>query len=176
MRVKNFSAEDIKTRVSWINNSSINTSMYFDLPATIEQTQKWHESNKTKTNRQDFTFFKGNEIVAMGGLVSIDKQASHAELYIMVNPNLHGQGWGKKSTKWLLFYGFEYLKLNKVYLFTDGANVSGYRLYESIGMVYEGTMRQHKLKNGELKDRRIYSILSEEWELLNYAEDFKYEN
>lgn len=176
MLVKIFSAEDIKTRVSWINASSINTSMYFHLPATIEQTQKWYESNKNKKNRKDFTFFTDNKIVSMGGLVSIDTDASHAELYIMVNPNLHGQGWGKKSTKWLLFYAFEYLKLNKVYLFTDSANVNGYRLYESIGMVYEGTMRQHKLKNQELRDRRIYSILKEEWSLVDYKEDFVYES
>lgn len=176
MLVKNFSDADITTRVSWINDSSINTSMYFHLPATIEQTQKWYQSNKTKTNRKDFTFFTDNNIVAMGGLVSIDTESNHAELYIMVNPNLHGQGWGKKSTKWLLFYAFEYLKLNKVYLFTDGANVSGYHLYESIGMIYEGTMRQHKLKNKELRDRRIYSILNEEWKLIDYKEDFVYES
>lgn len=176
MLVKNFSAKDIHTRVFWINDSNINTSMYFDLPVTIEQTQKWYESNKTKTNRQDFTFFAGDKTIAMGGLVSINTEVNHAELYIMVNPKLHGQGWGKKATKWILFYAFEHLNLNKVYLFTDGANVSGYRLYESIGMVYEGTMRQHKLKNQELKDRRIYSILNEEWILIDYKEDFKYED
>lgn len=176
MLVKHLSDKDIQTRVSWINNSNINTSMYFDLPATIEQTQKWYESNKNKKNRQDFTFFEVDNIVAMGGLVSIDREANHAELYIMVNPDLHGQGWGKKSTKWLLFYAFEHLKLNKVYLFTDSANVSGYHLYESIGMVYEGTMRQHKIKNQELKDRRIYSILSQEWSLIDYKEDFEYES
>ena len=91
MLVKNFSDADITTRVSWINDSSINTSMYFHLPATIEQTQKWYQSNKTKTNRKDFTFFTDNNIVAMGGLVSIDTESNHAELYIMVNPDLHGQ-------------------------------------------------------------------------------------
>ena len=38
MIVKDFSAEDINTRVEWINNPAINKSMYFELPATIEKT------------------------------------------------------------------------------------------------------------------------------------------
>ncbi len=174
MIAKDFSAQDIDTRVEWINNPAINNSMYFELPATVEKTLKWFESNINNDNRKDFSFFNEDILVAMGGLVSIDHTSKHAELYVMVNPESHGQGWGKKSTQWLLFYGFTYLNLNKVYLFTDGENVSGYSLYESIGMTNEGTMRQHKFKNGSLEDRRIYSILATEWKTLDYIEAFKY--
>lgn len=174
MIVKKFSNQDINTRVEWINNPAINNSMYFELPATIEKTLIWYESNLNNNKRKDFSFFNEGDLVAMGGLTSIDKLSNHAELYVMVNPENHGQGWGKKSTQWLLFYGFNYLKLNKIYLFTDGENVSGYSLYEAIGMINEGTMRQHKFKDESLRDRRIYSILATEWQLLDYVEAFRY--
>lgn len=170
MIIKDFSAEDINTRVEWINNPAINKSMYFELPATIEKTIKWYESNIGNAKRKDISFFNESSLVAMGGLVSIDDKAHHAELYIMVNPESHGEGWGKKSTLWLLDHGFNKLKLNKIYLFTDDSNVGGYSLYEAVGMMHEGSMRQHKFKDGDFRDRVIYSMLASEWEAKGYIE------
>lgn len=176
MIVRNFSLQDISVRVNWINNPLINNTMYFELPASVEKTEHWYHTNQNSSNRKDVSFFNNEQLVAMGGLVSIDVMAHHAELYIMVDPTQHGQGWGKKATRWLLLFGFKHLNLNKIYLYTDEINAGGYSLYESVGMTYEGTMRQHKYKNGQLRDRRIYSMLAEEWEQLNSVEEFHYES
>lgn len=166
---KRFSEEDIKVRVDWINNSAINSQMYFDLPAKIANTRHWFENNLGNNKRVDATFlFPSGERIAMGGFTSIDGVHSNAEFYVMVNPILQGQGIGKRVSRWLFNYGFSVLKLNKIYLYTNDDNVGAYRIYENSGFVLEGILRNHKWKNGVYHNRRVYGLLQSEWDVLNW--------
>ena len=144
---RRFSKQEIQERVNWINDPKINRTMYFDLPATIENTTEWYEKNIGNTNRIDFSFFDSNEnVIAMGGFTKIDKVHNHAEFYIMVNPTLHGKGYGKEVSKWIFNYGFSILKLHKIYLYTDDDNKAAYKIYEDAGFLLEGVLREHKWK------------------------------
>lgn len=176
MKVKSFSRADIETRVNWINNPLIHSSMSFQLPATVAKTNEWFDSISIDKSRYDFSFFDNDFLVAMGGLTKINYHARHSELYIFVNPDFQNKGWGKLCSQWLLNFAFSELKLNLVYLYSDGAHSSGHSLFESLDFCHEGTLRQRKFVNGSFRDRRIYSMLSEEWILIDYKEDFEYES
>lgn len=168
---KKFSFEDIETRVAWINNPSINTSMYFDLPATVDNTRRWFENIQTNKSRVDFSFTDENRtLIAMGGLTGISYEHKNAEFYIMVHPEMHGQGIGKYASEWIYNYGFSILNLHKVFLYTNDDNISAYRIYERAGFVLEGVMRAHKWKNGAFQNRRFYGLLRSEWEHLAWKQ------
>jgi len=112
---KRFSEKDIVTRVNWINNPSISGTMFFDLPATAERTEKWFISNIANEKRIDFTFVdQYDNTLAMGGLTDISKEHRNAEFYVMVNPDKHGNGIGKEVSKWMCNYAFSVLKFNKI--------------------------------------------------------------
>lgn len=171
VRARIFEENDIEDRVNWINDPSINATMYFDLPASIDKTKEWYY-NKNNSQRIDFVFeTEDREIIAMGGYTHIDKERRNAEFYIMVKPNLHGRGIGMKTSIWLFNYAFLVLHLNKIYLYTNSDNISAYAIYEKGGFKLEGILRQHNIKNNKLVDRRFYGLLYEEWINMSWKKD-----
>jgi len=171
LKARKFSETDILIRVNWINDKRINESMTFELPATFEKTLIWYKNNVGNPNRIDFTITKcNNDIVSMGGFISINRMDSNAEFYIMVNPEMMGQGFGSKISAWLFNYAFIELELNKIYLFTNDDNINAYRIYEKYGFKLEGLLREQKFKNGFYKNRRFYGLLKSEWEKLSWSQ------
>ncbi|WP_299554793.1 GNAT family protein [Seonamhaeicola sp.] len=170
MLIKYFSKEHINARVNLINNPLVNNSMFFNLPATIEETTKWF-NNKNNAVRVDLTFLNNNnEIVAMGGITNISLTDRMGELYVFVDPVFHGKGIGSKATKWIVNYGFLKLNLNKIYLSTNDDNIAAYKIYENLGFKLEGLLRSHKWKNNRFVDRKFYGLLKSEWEHQDYKE------
>lgn len=164
-----FSEKDIHTRVEWINNPSINESMFFELPASVEKTLQWYKMNIGNKSRIDFTFYSAeNLIIAMGGFTGINKEHNNAEFYVMVNPTMHGIGIGKKVSLWMYNYAFSVLDLNKVYLYTNDNNSKAYKIYEKAGFKLEGVLREHKWRNGRFQNRRFYGLLKSEWKTLEW--------
>ena len=170
LQIKYFSKEDINARVNLINNTLINSTMFFKLPATIEETTKWFNC-KNNSERIDLTFLNSNnEIVAMGGITNINSIDKNGELYLFVDPSFHGKGIGSKATKWIVNYGFLKLNLNKIYLVTNDDNIAAYKIYENLGFKLEGLLRNHKWKNNRFVDRKFYGLLKSEWENQEYKE------
>ena len=164
IKASQFSEKDIQSRVDWINNPLINSHMFFELPATIEKTEQWYKANIGNTKRIDFTFFDEVDTpIAMGGFTGIDEIHQNAEFYVMVNPDIHGRGIGKKVSRWMFNYFFVKLGLNKIYLYTNDSNVSAYKIYEDCNFKLEGVLREQKFKNGALENRRFYGLLRREW-------------
>ncbi|MFV0180250.1 GNAT family N-acetyltransferase [Empedobacter falsenii] len=168
-----FAKEDIETRVSWINNPLIHQTMFFDLPASVKNTEKWFDNNIGRDNRIDFSFKnEGGELIAMGGFTGISEIHKNAEFYIMVNPEMHGQGIGKKVSIWMYNYAFSQLNLHKIYLYTNDDNISAYSIYEKAGFRLEGVLREHKWKNSSFQNRRFYGLLKSEWEVLEWKVEY----
>lgn len=166
-----FKKNDITTRVNWINNPKINGTMFFNLPATIEDTEKWFNQNIGNQNRIDFSFKNENdELIAMGGFTGIHKEHNNGEFYVMVNPEMHGQGIGKKVSIWMYNYAFSKLNLHKIYLYTNDDNISAYSIYEKAGFKLEGVLREHKWKKDKYKNRRVYGLLKEEWDKIEWKQ------
>ena len=163
-----FDRYDIITKVSWMNDVRINEHMYFALPARLDKTEDWFDNNRDNDKRVDFVFKQSEIRMAMGGYTNIDQSSRHAEFYIMVNPEMLGMGIGSKVSLWMYNYAFIKLKLNKIYLYTDDTNAPSSKIYEKAGFQMEGLLRQHKLKEGNLRDRRIYGLLRREWEEKNW--------
>lgn len=162
---KKISDLDIDTRVEWINDPRINQTMFFDLPATIENTKKWYEANKNNPNRIDFSFYDDEgKIIAMGGLTGINSEHKNSEFYVMVNPTMQGKGIGKQVSYWIYNYGFSILNLHKIFLYTNDDNVAAYSIYEKAGFILEGILREHKWKNNKFQNRRFYGLLQSDWD------------
>lgn len=65
----------------------------------------------------------------------------------------------------LLTFCFQTLKTKRVQLKTQHDNIRSRRAIEKIGGIYEGTLREHILKdNGTFRSSAYFSILDYEWE------------
>lgn len=164
MIIRRIKKEDLETRVEWMNNPAIYSSMHYDIPIVLENTLSWFKKNLDNNNRADVVFEEDDKIVAMGGLTGIDSLTNKAELYIFVNPFQQSKGIGTKATKLLCKYGFDNLGLKKIYLVTDVSNVSAQKVYEKVGFKLEGKLRKEYLtKDGILEDILYFGLLKEEW-------------
>lgn len=157
--IRPLTEECLDRRVQLLNmpevSSNLNTSECFD----IKKTKEWFK-NRNLAKRFDCVFVLGSDIIGMGGLTNISKENKNAELYIYLSPQFQGHGLGFKSLKLLCKYGFEELKLHKIYLYTFASNIRANKMYEKAGFVREGLLREHTMKNGHLQDRYIYGLLT----------------
>lgn len=166
---RRFNKHDIEERVIWINNSKINSNMFFNTPATVQDTEIWYDINVGSSVRIDFTFTNEmGSIIAMGGFTTISIEHKNAEFYVMVHPEMHGEGIGKLTSFWMYNYGFSKLDLHKIYLYTNDDNISAYKIYEKAGFTLEGIQRDQKWKNERFQNRRLYGLLQTEWENLDW--------
>lgn len=164
MEIRRLQKSDLPTRILWMNNPDVYTSMHFTLPITLEGTEKWFENNMDNERRADVVLIEGGEIVAFAGITNIDKTLQKGESYTFVNPEMQGKGIGTRARRMVLEFAFSELELNKVFAYTNEDNVASCRLSEKLGFTLEGRFRQEYInKNGELKDRLYYGLLKEEW-------------
>lgn len=156
--------EDLPARVKWINDPRVNQYMYFQLPVSLQGTIKWYEKVNRNYDRFDLVFKNEAGVpVGMSGITSINTAFRNGEFYIFINPDMQGKGVGKAITAWMLDYGFLALDLSKIYLYVDGSNQRAVELYEKIGFVKEGHLRQHRMKNGKYHDKLVFGMLRSEW-------------
>lgn len=164
MEIRELKKEDLPIRVQWMNHPSIYSSMHYEIPILLENTEKWYSSILTNNTRCDVTFTIDGKIVAMGGLTNINRDVNKAELYIFVDPETHHAGIGTQATKLLCDYGFSTLNLYKIYLLTNENNIPAQRVYEKCGFALEGKLRGEYISStGKRLSRFYYGLLKEDW-------------
>jgi ribosomal-protein-alanine N-acetyltransferase len=112
---------------------------------------------------------KGNDTVI--GLVSLqycnhrgDRYHRRAEVGYGIARASWGQGIGPEAVRAVVHYGFEHLKLNRIYAGTIADNLASVRLLEKLGFVREGTRRQHSLEDdGLFHDSALYGLIRSDW-------------
>lgn len=162
--IRKFERKDIPLKVEWINNNENNTYLHYDLPLTVEGTEKWFKSHEKDNSRYDAIIEVNKTPVGTIGLLNIDRKNSKAEYYIAMGETKYkGKGVAKEASRLLLSYGFEKIGLNRIYLYTESGNVTAQRLFEKLGFIKEGIIREDVLSHGKYVDRYVYGCLREEW-------------
>lgn len=162
--IRRFERTDIPKKVEWVNNPENNRFLHYDIPICVEKTEKWFDSHFGEDTRYDAVIEADGVPVGTIGLLSIDKKNSKAEYYIaMGETSYKGKGIAKEASLLILQYGFETLLLNRIYLYTEVENVTGQKLFEKVGFVKEGLIRQDILSHGKYADRYAYGYLREDW-------------
>lgn len=74
-----------------------------------------------------------------------------------------GQGYATEAARAMLAYGFETLKLHRIWARCVADNVASARVLEKLGMRLEGRLRDNERFKGRYWDTLLYSILAPEW-------------
>jgi RimJ/RimL family protein N-acetyltransferase len=160
--------EDLKDRVSWINDEENIQTLLFDWPTSIEKTQKWF-SNVVFDNSElnlSIVDIETNELIGMTGLLNIDRINHHAQLYITIgNKKYRGKRLPDEVIPLVLEYRFTELELKKIYLYTLPNNERGRHVYERNGFKQDGILRQQVYCRGKQQDLYVHSILKSEFEV-----------
>ncbi|MFF3515249.1 GNAT family N-acetyltransferase [Streptomyces sp. NPDC002573] len=82
---------------------------------------------------------------------------------IAFGPGAHGRGLGTKATRLIVRYRFERLGPHRISLEVYAFNPRARRVYEKVGFVPEGVLRDALLWEGERVDAALMSILAPGW-------------
>lgn len=106
------------------------------------------------------------------GLLSLRQaaadQAHHrsAMLGIEIKREHHSQGYGTEASVWAVEWAFKTANLHRVELHVLEWNARAQRVYEKIGFLVEGRLREALWLNGRWWDEIVMGMLDGEWEEL----------
>ena len=131
--------------------------------------EEWIRRQLDRTEDADSVNFalERREDGALVGSMALNVEREHdrAELGYWIGRPYWGQGFATEAGRAVVSYGFETLRLNRIYAFHFTSNPASGRVLQKIGMRREGCRRRHTLKWGEYLDNEAYGILREEWQL-----------
>ncbi|WP_326907815.1 GNAT family N-acetyltransferase [Sedimentibacter sp. MB31-C6] len=162
--IRKFQEEDIPYKVKWINDEENNKFLHYDLPLRKDKTLLWFNSIKDRKDRADYTIILNDEPAGLIGLLNIDNKNRKAEYYITLGTAKYkGKGVATIASDLLIKESFNIYKLNKIYLYTEVENLHAQKLFERIGFIKEGLLKEDLIQEGRKIDRFLYVLFIEEY-------------
>lgn len=99
----------------------------------------------------------------IGGVgLRLELDHHRAELGYWIGVPYWGNGYATEAARALLRYGFDELKLHRIYASYFSNNPASGRIMAKLGMRKEGCLRSHMVKWGEYHDLMIYGMVKED--------------
>lgn len=99
------------------------------------------------------------------GSIGMELVAAHEQgrlSYWLGNPYWN-KGYGTDAVTALVGYGFNNLKLHRIYAPHFHTNPASGRVLQKVGMTHEGRLREHYLRFGQRIDVELYGMLREDF-------------
>lgn len=123
-----------------------------------------HQDEKPRRNFTLAIVLKENNILIGGcGIYVSDPDNREGYIGYVLNRYFWGHGYATETAQALLEFGFNQLKLHRIFATCDPDNIASKRVLEKIGMQYEGRFREHKWVKGKWRNSLFYAILDHEW-------------
>jgi ribosomal-protein-alanine N-acetyltransferase len=108
------------------------------------------------------TISPGGELCGVVGLTVVPAQ-ERAELGYWIGVPYWGRGFATEAASAVMAFGFETLRLHRIYASHFAGNTASQRVLEKIGMRHEGLSRQHVRKWNRFVDLENYGLLASEF-------------
>lgn len=162
LNFKKFTAEHIPAYYEWRNDPevAIFDQSQFLRPMSFEEVETW---SQIMVDGMTYVICDGEKSIGTCAFMNLDQRNRHAELAIVIgDKNYWGKGYGKDIMAQLIEWGFEGLNLHRLYLHVFDFNKRAIALYEKMGFVQEGRMREMLYRNGKYHDVLCYGLLKSE--------------
>jgi RimJ/RimL family protein N-acetyltransferase len=160
-------SRDLAKLNAWQNDPETrDLIMGFRGPVRLESTEDWIR-NMTEQNlksRAIFAIGLGGEIAGIAQLQLIDWVLRTAMLGVYVGDReSRGGGIGEVAVSLILDYGFRALDMHRIGLEVIASNERAKGLYERLGFVREGVIREAYQRGGRREDVEVWGLLQGEW-------------
>ncbi len=133
------------------------------------EAEAWIRRQDEAPSRGSYTFAIDDGELAGGIGLEVNSEFDRGEIGYWLGVPYWGRGYATEAMGAILRFGFEELKLNRMYAGYFSRNAASGRVMEKNGLTREGVLRQHVKKWGEYLDLVYYGILRSEWEAMNPA-------
>jgi RimJ/RimL family protein N-acetyltransferase len=104
-----------------------------------------------------------DELIGMVRLGITSAEHREGDLGYGLRLDRAGQGITTEAAGLLLRFGFETLRLHRVFAYHHPDNRASERVMEKLGMQREGTLRENLFEHGAWRDSVVHSVLEHEW-------------
>ncbi|MDF2505947.1 GNAT family protein [Clostridium sp.] len=124
----------------------------------------WYTDKKSDSRIQMYSILLKNIFIGYCEIYKIDLHNLSCHISIAITDSANrGKGYGKCAIEQLICYIFRNLGLNRIELMVFDYNLSAINLYEEIGFLREGILREYLLKNNVFYNVYIYGLLKIDW-------------
>jgi len=167
VRLRPISTHDLDSLMAWVNDNEVTRTLLSGrYPLTREAEAKWIEA-RTAVDAKEVTCVietLAGEYLGGISLFRIQEIERTAELGIVIGKkSAWGKGYGTEAMQLLVAYGFRQLNLHMIYLTVLRGNPKAAHIYEKIGFVHEGRLRNRVYRDGVYHDLLTMSIKRSEW-------------
>ena len=115
-------------------------------------------------DRADFAVLHREDGLFLGEAVlnELDADTEAMNFRISLGPEARGQGYGTEATEAVVDFGFDRVGLHRITLSVFAFNPRAKRVYEKVGFVEEGRLREAFVWDGERHDEILMAILRHE--------------
>ena len=158
--------EDAKFLLKGENDPQIRESLFLAFPINliIEQ-EKIEQYIKSKEAIILIIIEKETSApVGQTAFFRIDYISRAAIFYLAILDSDHwSKGYGSEATQMMVEYAFKTLNLNRIQLHVCAENMAAMKIYERVGFIKEGVLRQAMFRNGNYVDFWVMGILRNDW-------------
>jgi len=149
--------------IQWRNDPNIKAmAMMHPYPITEFLEKEWYEDLlKSKSNKVIYFAITDKNDNPVGYIFLNNINLIHRNCYMGIvigNTDQRGKGIGSEAIKLISEYAFKTLNLHKIIVEVVVENKQAIKVYEKLGFVHEGCMKQHFFLNGGFSDILIMSL------------------
>lgn len=157
--------DDSSVLLRWINDRELVLTSAPFKPVHEPQHRAWFEAVQQRSDGVIFgiRLRDGDALIGYCQLQAIHPVHRTAELQIRIGERAHqGQGLGAEAVRLLVEFGLSDLNLERISLHVLATNARALRLYERVGFVKEGTLREAAWIGGRRVDVIVMGLLRHE--------------
>lgn len=163
IRLRLMCSEDTETIVRWRNNPRVRQNFIYQRPFTKEGHENWIKTMVDTGKVVQFIIEDLADKRPVGSVYfrDIDREYEKAEYGIFIGEDdAVGKGFGSEAARLAVAYGFEELRLHKIFLRVFADNAAAVRSYEKAGFVQEGYFKDEVRIKGQFRDLVFMAILN----------------
>lgn len=163
--LKSISSEDTENIIRWRNSENVRKNFLDQRMFTVESHTNWLKNMVETGKVEQFIIIDKNDNVPVGSvfLRDIDYENRKAEYGIFIGEDsARGKGIGTAAAERIIQYGFEELKLHKIFLRVLAENIGAIKSYEKAGFKQEAYLVDEVNINDEFKDIVLMAVINSE--------------
>jgi RimJ/RimL family protein N-acetyltransferase len=136
-----------------------------DASGHVEQLRRWCRERNAQPDRLDLAVVDKAASQCVGEVVLNEWDAGNrsCNFRTLLGPSGRDRGLGTEAARMIVGYGFEQLGLHRISLQVYAFNSRPRHVYEKVGFIAEGVLREELRYRDQWVDATVMSILAHEW-------------
>lgn len=109
------------------------------------------------------TLVSNGQLTGNAGIRMNTPEAKEADIGYELDPRFWGYGYATEVVDTLLAFGFQVLRMHRIWAWCVAENRASAHVLEKIGMQLEGRLRENRWMKDRWWDTLLYALLEHEW-------------